>query len=459
MILLAAIVVVGCVACLAFHYWNQVFGQESSVRTVPFNRWLWAGLIIPGLGWLLLNCGILPGLPPLLPDIAVARSAGQSWIPLIFQLTAPGLLVIGSYWAAVSFGRLTVAVAVHAESRREFAVTAAVVSLLSLPLIGLCVWGGGAPWAGLALLCWLFPVTHCTLSLACQPKPMPMYARAIARMKFGKYKEAEREVIQELEKREDDVEGWMMLAELYANQFGDVAEAERTIGWLCDQPSVTPLQISIAYHRLADWQLKLCDNPAAAKRALEEICRRLPDSHLAKMARLRQQQLPASRQEWLELKHPKKIALPALTGELEAPAPGPGTKLNRRDALGLANECVDRLKRNSNDVPSREKLARLFTEELDKADLGIEQLDLLLGMPDQPEQKRAEWLSLSAAWHFRYRQDRATTRQILERLVQELGQTPQAFAAQRWLSLLDMEERMQKTSPANQAAEAVQGAL
>jgi hypothetical protein len=257
-------------------------------------------------------------------------------------------------------------------------------------------------------------------------------------------------VIQQLEKREDDVEGWMMLAELYANQFGDLAEAERTIGWLCDQSSVTALQISMAYHRLADWQLKLCDNPAAAKRALEEISRRLPDTHLAKMARLRQQHLPASRQEWLEQKDPKKIALPALTGELEAPAPGPGTKLNRSDALSLANECVDRLKRNPNDVPAREKLARLFTEELDKADLGIEQLDLLLGMPGQPEQKQAEWLSLSAAWHFRYRHDRAVTRQILERLVHEWSQTPQAFAAQRWLNLLEMEDRMQRTSPAAQ---------
>ena len=44
-----------------------------------------------------------------------------------------------------------------------------------------------------------------------KPTP-PMYARAIARMKFGKYSEAELEIIRELEKCEDDFEGWMMLA-------------------------------------------------------------------------------------------------------------------------------------------------------------------------------------------------------------------------------------------------------
>ncbi len=442
MMLVAAMVVSACFAGLAAHYWNQVFGPESSIESVPFGRWLGTGLIAPSLAWLLLNCGILPGLPPLLPDIAIARSAGRSWVPLIFRLTAPGLLVIATYWAAVSFARFTAAIAVHAESRREFALTAVVLTLLALPLVGVCAWGGGLAWAGVALLFWLVPVTHCTLYLACQPKPIPLYARAIARMKMGKYKEAEAEVIEQLEKREDDFEGWMMLAELYATQFGDLGEAERTMSWLCDQPTVTPLQISLAFHRLADWHLKLCDNPVAAKRALDEIGRRLPGTHWAKMACLRQQQLPASRAEWVEQKQPRKIALPALTGDIDDSAAAPAPKLPRNEALSLVNECVERLKRNPDDVPSREKLARLFAEELGKTDLGLDQLNLLLAMPDQPEQKQAEWLSLSAAWHFRYRHDRAVTRQILERLIRDWPQSPQAFSAQRWLSLLDMEDRL-----------------
>jgi len=50
-------------------------------------------------------------------------------------------------------------------------------------------------------------------------------------------------------------------------------------------------------------------------------------------------------------------------------------------------------------LPPREKLARLLAERLNQADQGLEQLMLLLNMPDVPDAKRAEWLSLIANWH------------------------------------------------------------
>jgi len=80
-------------------------------------------------------------------------------------------------------------------------------------------------------------------------------------MKFGKYSEAEWEIIRELEKAEDDLEGWMMLADLYATHFGDLAEAERTILEICDQPRLTSSQLSVALHRLADWQPEAGSGP------------------------------------------------------------------------------------------------------------------------------------------------------------------------------------------------------
>src|SRR5205823_4090341 len=121
--------------------------------------------------------------------------------------------------------------------------------------------------------------------------------RAIAKMKFGKYTEAEWEIIRELEKSEDDFEGWMMMAELYANHFHDLAEAEQTILEICDQPRTTLPQLSIALHRLADWHLKLACDPDAARRALQMICDRARGTHLARMAQLRLQQLPATAEE------------------------------------------------------------------------------------------------------------------------------------------------------------------
>ena len=107
----------------------------------------------------------------------------------------------------------------------------------------------------------------------------------------------------------------------------------------------------------------------------------------------------------------------------------------------LANECVEKLKHDPNNVPAREKLARLFAEQLDRADLGIEQINLLLEMPDQEEGRRAEWWGLIAAWQLKYRQDPDAARQILERLVREFPHTPQALAAQRRIRLIDAEQR------------------
>ena len=84
-----------------------------------------------------------------------------------------------------------------------------------------------------------------------------------------------------------------MLADLYANHFDDLAGAERTVREICSQPEATPTHISVSLHRLADWQLKIGADPVAARRSLEEICERLPGTHLATMARHRINQLPA----------------------------------------------------------------------------------------------------------------------------------------------------------------------
>jgi hypothetical protein len=92
-------------------------------------------------------------------------------------------------------------------------------------------------------------------------------------------------------------------------------------------------------------------------------------------------------------------------------------------------------------VPARERLARIFAERLDQPDLGIEQVTLLLDLPDQPDLRRAEWLGLVAAWHIRHRHDSEAGRQTLERLIREFPKTPQAIAARRRLQLLDAESK------------------
>src|SRR5262245_51761693 len=127
----------------------------------------------------------------------------------------------------------------------------------------------------------------------------------------------------------------MMLAELYATQFHDLAEADRTVRGICEQSNITPLQVSMALHRLADWHLKLDDNPVAARRALAEICHRFPNTHFASEAQIEFDKLPQTREQWVEQKKPKPIRLPPLSGPLEEPLGQPGPALNRSDALAL----------------------------------------------------------------------------------------------------------------------------
>ena len=109
---------------------------------------------------------------------------------------------------------------------------------------------------------------------------------------------------------------------------------------------------------------------------------------------------------------------------------------------------MDQLTSDPNNASAREELARLFAEPLEQVDLAIEQVRLLLEMPDQPPAKRAEWLSLIAAWQIRYRTDPQAALETLRQIVVEYPQSPQAFAAQRRLNLMDAERRAREATAA-----------
>jgi hypothetical protein len=405
--------------------------------------WSVKGLAVPLLIWTLLNLGLSWNLQPFMPQVQAARNNGIDWFPEYLRVIAFGLFVISSYWTAVTLGwtLLDVSRAVEGENREQFkALCLTCVLAMAVPAF-LLVFFGGCSLLGLAGIALLAPMAgYGPAVLHAKPTP-PIYARAIARMNFGKYNEAEWEIIHELEKCEDDFDGWMMLAGLYANQFHDLPEAERSILELCDQPKTSPPQLSIALHRLADWHLQLAGDPAAARRDLQMICNRLPGTHLARMAQLRINQLPVSREELRRQQTASAIPLPALSESIDKAPPPPDSARQHQQAADDASACVEILKHDPNNVSARERLARLFAEHLDKPDQAIDQVNLLLAMPDQPDGRRAEWLSLVAAWHIRYRHDTDTGRQTLERLLREFPQSVQAFAARRRLHLLDVEAK------------------
>ena len=425
---------------------GMVYQLTPEHRRSPVFRWLlvWAGkgLFLPLALWVVMNLGISWNLQPFMPRVQYAQINGGHWIIELLRATGQGLFLLSSDWAAITLAWTLVraGATLEGEPRSDFkALCWTCLGVMALPAIGI-FWLGGWPVVGLAAMIILTPIAGYTPAILGKVrfKIPPMYARAVAKMKFGKYTEAEWEIIRELEKHEDDFDGWMMLAELYANQFKDLGEAEQTILEICEHPRTTPSQLSIALHKLADWHLKLAGDPDAARRSLMMISSRLPETHLDRMAQLRINQLPKTAEDLHEQRTVNSIHMPALSDQLDDPLP-PEPTMPRKEAAAAANECVEKLKRDPNHIGAREKLARLFTEQLGKPELGIEQITLLLDLPDETPAKKAEWKSLIAAWHLKYRQDPETARRVLVEVISEFPHTPQAMAAQRRIRLIDTE--------------------
>ncbi len=430
-------------ACLGAGWvlaWRLAPEQRRPEHVRWLSVWCLKGLCLPLLLWALMNFGLGWNLPAFMPQIQAAQNSGKGWFLEFLAVVAVGLFLISSYWAAGTTGWALVRTHAWLEGEGR----ADMKSLCRTWLIGMCLpalgiaFLGGWWTLGLAALVLLGPMAGAAPSLLAKRKMPPMYARAIARIKFGKYNEAEQEIIRELEKREDDFEGWLMLAELYANQFHDLSEAEQTVLEICDHPKTTAPQLSIALQRLADWHLKFGGDPDAARRALQMLCDLLRGTHLARMAQLRINQLPATAEALREEQANKPIPLPALGDHFDDAPPQPPSAADRAKATESAHACVEQLKLDPNNVPARVKLARLLAEQLGQADQGIAQLTLLLDLPGQEPGKRAEWWGLVAAWQLKYRQDLDTGRKTLERIIQEFPHSPQALSARRRLQLLDV---------------------
>lgn len=429
---LPSILIIAASFALAFYFYERLCDE----KILDDRRWIWIwagkGLAVPILVWIIFNSGSAPWLR----RVFQAKLSGGPWFRVMLWDIVPGVLVIATFWLALTSGWwLFRVIRLRRRNWDDYKALIIFWSMFLVPLGALIMFGGGLWSVGFALALWFFPILYSALAIEQAKDVAPNYSTAIAKMKFGKYAEAENEVIEELEKCENDFEGWLMLAELYATQFHDLAEAEATIRDLCSQPTTNATQVSIAFHRLADWQLKLNQNPDAARRALETVCSRFPGTHLAKMAALRINQLPATKEEWIESRGAKTIHLPHLSNELDDDENQGKPALTEQEATHQANQCVAKLNQEPSDVAAREKLARLFAEHLNQPELGIEQMDLLLSMPEQPDHKKAEWLACIAAWHLKLKDDPAA-KTFLKRLIMEFPNSPQAFSAQRKLNLL-----------------------
>lgn len=429
---------------VTFFFWQRLpLREEETVE--GRRRWLieWGvkGIGLPLLIWFFVNLGPFRWLPPFLPDVDYLKNAGKPWFWASVGLSSLAMGVVASYWAAISLAVLLEANRRMSEDPDIFKGSLLLWSLFTLPVSALVLFGGGWRLAGFALVIWLVGVVHGTMPSVALKNRAPSYSQAIARIKFGKYAEAEQEVIEELERCESDFNGWMLLAELYALHFNEFDQAEQTIIGLCEQPGMTASEVSVALHRLADWQLDLRNDPGAARRCMDAISKRYPGTHLDKMAQLRKHRIPETAGELAEQRRSRTFHLPALHDELEAS--GAEVAVNPEEARERANYLSEKLTRDPNDVEAREEFARqLF--KLNRHGAADAQLDLLLDMEGQAARHRAEWLALKAAWLRRQDPGDPRVRGLLERLVREFPDTPQELAALRQIHLMDERARVEK---------------
>jgi hypothetical protein len=436
MFLFVLCLAIGFVSAGWFMAWRVLPQTDQRQFMRSFVAWTIKGALVPLTLWIFMNLGISWRLQPFMPEVQAAQNSGGSWFPAFVHVVTLGLFVVSSYWAAVTLGWTVwrAGAGLQEDARRSFKGLCWVCFLGMLVPAAIVVLVGGISAVGLAAIAILGPVAGYAPTILHPMKLPPIYARAMARIKFGKYSEAEWELIKELEKCEDDFQGWMMMAELYATHLNDFPAAQDAILDICNQPRTTPSQLSVALHKLADWQLKKQEDPAGARRALQIICDRLPGSHLARMAQLRIDHLPTTVEELREQQNAKPIPMPG-HGAHDSEELAAGSSLGTSRASHIANECVAALNENPNNTAAREKLARLLAEHLKQADAGIEQLMLLVNLPGQDRNKMAEWLGLVAGWEIKYRQDSEVARRIVERLAREFPQTPEGISArQRLLS-------------------------
>lgn len=446
--LLFMLLVGGCTVA-AFRYWEELTadGDPMWLRKLVF--WTLKGIAAPTVLWMFFNLGVFTRLPALSPGLPQMQAASGNWLGAYLLLTVVAAFVILSFWTAVTFVWMTATIGIQTSQRRDFGTFLAFWSLLLLPVGTWLVFQSGLSQLGAAVSLWLLPVVHFTVHDSKPRQARPTYSRAVARLKFGNYSEAEIEIIRELEKCQDDFEGWMMLAELYAKHFRDLPQADQAIRDLCAQPGTTPFQASIALNRLADWHLNLGNDPERACQALVLLCERLQGTHFARMAQQRISQLPVTRKDLIERREKKPLRLPALRfsagddSERETKS-----KLSQQDAMTVLNQQLEKLRADPDNVAARERYATVLAEELGKVEMAIEQVELLLAMPDQPEKKMVEWLGLMVVWHLNYRNDPNAARPLLKQLILEYPQTAQAFAAQRRLKLMEFDERPKQRDPA-----------
>lgn len=440
--MLLAIAILIAVGCAVREHWNRL-GNDDPEWSALLPGWFIRGAVAPSIVWALSNLGLFSRFPALVPNIAIAQTTNQSWGAMWVDWTVAGCGYIVICWGAVTYTWMILLIAREVGDTPEFRTSVAVIGLPMFLLALIIVYRSRWTILPSGVLVALMPLVHRVLNHVEEPEARPTYGAAQGKINFGKYEAAEAEVINQLEKKDNDFNGWMLLAELYATKYHRLDDAAQVVVDLCRDPSITEIEASLACNRLADWQLEIGMNPSAARAALDLLIQRAPDSHVAQLAQQRLKQMPLTREDLLDRRKPKSIRLPALREAFAAPEAN-GAAMAREEIVAEANRLSDRLRHEPNDFDTRERLAILLAEKLGQVDSGIEQLRLMINMPDAASERAAKWMAQIASWERHLNKNEAKFRVLLNEIIRKHPNSTHAISARRQLQLIEQEE-LQKT--------------
>ncbi|MGV3773979.1 MAG: tetratricopeptide repeat protein [Verrucomicrobiales bacterium] len=269
-----------------------------------------------------------------------------------------------------------------------------------------------------------------------EPERKPFYSIAQARRKQGKYHEAQSEIRKQLEQFPNDFEGLMLLAEIYARNLRDMSEASKMIEQIVACGEHSPKNVAFALTCCADWHLEIDHNRDAAKEYFERIGELYPESEQSQQAAQRLAHL-GSKQMIEEQRDRPRIALKVNQNHAGIGIDPNAAPIARMEDLNLtADELVKHLDEHPRDNEARENLAAIYADHYHRADLAVDQLEQLIGAPNQSSKYMVHCLNRMADVYIRLEADEAKARQTLGRIIEMFPGTAAAANAEKRMTLL-----------------------
>jgi len=282
-----------------------------------------------------------------------------------------------------------------------------------------------------------------------EAEPVPFYAIAEAKRKRGLYDVSIAEVRKQLAKFPHDMQGHLMLAELFAEDQGDVDGAVECLEQFYAEHELGAVNGAFVLNRLADLQLKFKKNPQQARAYVQRIHSDFHDTDqadkaLQRIAHLQDDDFLVTRQDEKKFEVKKsnlKLGLMDHSEMVQAPVNDPDAK---------AHELVTHLEQHPNDTDAREQLAWMYAKHYGKIDWAIDQLKELTHMEHQSVSQIARWYHQMADIYCRFSGSSEAAKFALEEFIQRFPQSGHSERARTRLKRLKLEAKTSKKSQSDE---------